>query len=153
MNELTDKVINKNYICVDGSNLDRVKAEFLMGKKILLRSKSIQGVNYIFSELGVNDNIFFISFNFLEIVNAIPDKFNINKTDNEYILNYNNKPVYVGLTWDMSIQSFENLININKKYRENKYLFEIKRQLKTMFWDFDFGIIRSLTCTPLKKKK
>lgn len=153
MNELTAKVINKNYICVYGSNLDRVKAEFLMGKKILLRSKSIQGINYIFSVLGINNNISFISFNFIEIVNTIPDKFNINKTDNWYILNYNNKPVYVGLTWNMSRQSFDNLININKKYRENKYLFEIKRQLNTMFWDFDFGIIRSLTSMSWKKKK
>lgn len=151
MNELIAKIINKNYICVDGSNLDRVKAEFLMGKKILLCYKSTQGINYIFSKLGVNDDSLFIGFNFLEIVNVIPNKFNFYKSHN--ILNYNNKPIYVGATWNMSIQSFDNLININKKYRGNKYLFEIKRQLKTMFWDFDFGIIRALTCTPWKKKK
>lgn len=153
MNKLTAKVINKNCICVDGSNLDRVKAEFLIGKKILLCYKSIQDINYIFVELGVNDNALLISFNFLEIVNTVPDKFNINKTDNGYMLNYNNKPVYIGSTLKISRKSFDNLLNINKKYRENKYLFEIKRQLNTMFWDFDFGIIRSLTSTPWKKKK
>ena len=114
----------------------------------------MQEVNYIFCELGSNDNILFrISFNFLEIVNTIPDKFNINKIHNKHILNYNNKPVYIGATLKISRQFFDNLININKKYRENKYLFEIKKQLNTMFWDFDFGIIRSLTCTPWKKKK